>query len=82
MRILATKEIVEGSFKSYKGSDITEDWVFGNADAMLEPFVIESAEGLGMEMPPNDITISKISEIVGTFSRHRCTHPTHTDARV
>ncbi|KII88859.1 hypothetical protein PLICRDRAFT_40504 [Plicaturopsis crispa FD-325 SS-3] len=64
-RILQEKSISEDRFKRMKGKDVTLDWVDTDDDAMREPFVVESPEGLGMKMPPQDLTVDDIAEIVG-----------------
>ena len=73
MRVLATRATTEGAFKTIKAEEITEAWLYHNEEAMTEPFVVEYPEGLGMEMPSSDMTISEIARIVGTLTLN----PTH-----
>ena len=47
------------------GSDLTLEWLNTDPKAMTEPIIIEQPDGLGMRMPPGDITVSEIAEIVG-----------------
>lgn len=64
MRVVATRNVVEGAFKVYEGKDLTDDWLWGE-ESMLQPFVVQSPEGLGMEMPSRDMTIPEIAAVVG-----------------
>jgi len=42
------------------------DWVYGE-NGMLEPFVVEKPEGLGMSMPRRDISVGEIAELIGAL---------------
>ena len=53
------------SFKRMKGGDVCLGWLEQDPHAMGEPIVIETPEGLGMKMPPEELSISGISEILG-----------------
>lgn len=45
------------------------EWIYGE-EGMLEPFVVETPEGLGMSMPKRDITVGEIAELIGELSLH------------
>ncbi|KAJ1814087.1 JmjC domain-containing histone demethylation protein 1 [Coemansia sp. RSA 2598] len=45
------------------GSQVTRDWI-RNRDTN-DPFIVESAEGLGMVMPDPSITVREIASIIG-----------------
>lgn len=47
------------------GGDLTLDWIADDDSAMTEPVIIEIPDGLGMEMPQKDLTVSGIAEILG-----------------
>lgn len=64
MRVVATRTVVEGAFAVYEGKDLTDEWLWGK-ESMLQPFVVESPEGLGMEMPSRDMSIPEIAAVVG-----------------
>ncbi|KAL5529550.1 hypothetical protein ACEPAG_5535 [Sanghuangporus baumii] len=55
-------------FKRMNGAELTTEWADHNPDALLEPVLIESPEGLGMSMPPAGLTVSDIARIVGEDS--------------
>lgn len=63
MKILASKAVEEGYFKTYQAADLTDEWIYGAG--MDEPFVVKSPEGLGMTMPSRDITVTQIAKLVG-----------------
>ncbi|GAA5909279.1 [Histone H3]-lysine-36 demethylase [Sporobolomyces salmoneus] len=61
----ASGQIKPDRFERKKPSDLTLDWIYGE-EGMLEPFVVESPEGLGMSMPRRDITVGEIAELIGS----------------
>lgn len=63
-KVIATKVVIEGAFKSMKAEELTEEWLYSDA-GMVEPFVIIDPLGLGMLMPSKEITIQDICRIVG-----------------
>ncbi|KAI5481779.1 PHD finger protein 8 [Pseudohyphozyma bogoriensis] len=63
-RVLESKKVTEGKFKSVKADSLTQEWLWSD-EAMREPFFIEKPEGLGMKMPPNDMSIQAIAQEVG-----------------
>ncbi|CAL1703876.1 unnamed protein product [Somion occarium] len=65
LRMMQGKEIKPHSFKHMKGSEVTLEWLEHDDTALTEPIIIDSAEGLGMKMPPSDITVDEIAEIIG-----------------
>jgi hypothetical protein len=62
--MMKNKTIRSDPFKRIEGSEVTVEWLDTDPSAMREPFVIESPEGLGLEMPEN-ITVQEIAEILG-----------------
>ena len=48
-----------------KGEDVCLTWLEQDPHAMEEPIVIETPEGLGMKMPPKELSVTDISEILG-----------------
>jgi hypothetical protein len=65
MRNLQGKEIKESTFKRMKGHEVGLEWLDTDEHAMREPIVIEVPDGLGMKMPPKDLTVDDIAELVG-----------------
>lgn len=59
------KQIKEASFPIMKGHELSLEWVNTNDLALSEPVVIEEPDGLGMEMPHDDLTVSDIADLVG-----------------
>jgi F-box/leucine-rich repeat protein 10/11 len=47
------------------GSEVTVEWLEEDEDAMMEPFVVEKPDGLGMKMPPSDFTVEELAQLVG-----------------
>lgn len=52
-------------FPKMAGSELTLEWADSNPEALLEPILIESPEGLGMTMPSPDITVREIARTIG-----------------
>ena len=48
-----------------KGHELSLEWVNTNDLALSEPVIIEEPDGLGMEMPQDDLTVSDIADLVG-----------------
>lgn len=66
MKVLATRPITTGAFRTYKAEDLTDEWLWDRPDeAFREPFAVESPEGLGMRMPRGNLPIEEIARIVG-----------------
>lgn len=63
--MLEGKPILKDSFKRMKGEDICLAWLEQDPHAMEEPIIIEAQEGLGMTMPPKELSIAGISDILG-----------------
>lgn len=64
LRMMQGKAIKSDPFKRMAGSEVTVEWLESDPAAMTEPFVIESAEGLGMKMPEG-LTVAGVAEILG-----------------
>lgn len=61
-------------FRTFKGHELTREWLYGDPTAMTEPLIVEaedgkSLEGLDMGMPPSSTTISDVAEQVGPETR-------------
>ena len=65
LKMLEGKPILKESFKRMKGEDVCLAWLEQDPHAMEEPIVIETPEGLGMKMPPGELSVADISEILG-----------------
>ncbi|KAL6309229.1 JmjC domain-containing histone demethylation protein 1 [Sparassis latifolia] len=65
LRMLEGKTIQGDLFKRMKGSDVGLEWLESDENAMREPVVVESAEGLGMKMPPDTLSVDEVAELVG-----------------
>ena len=48
-----------------KGHELSSEWANTNDLALSEPVIIEEPDGLGMEMPQDDLTVSDIADLVG-----------------
>lgn len=65
LKMLEGKPILKDSFKRMKGEDVCLAWLEQDPHAMEEPIVIETPEGLGMKMPPEELSVADISETLG-----------------
>jgi hypothetical protein len=65
LRVIQSKPIEDDEFKRMKGSDVGIEWLENDQDALKEPIVIESPEGLGMKMPDENFTVSDVADVVG-----------------
>lgn len=66
-RILNAHTFVKDPFKRYHGSQVTLELL--RKTGMREPFVIESPDGLDMQMPSQSITVNDIADAIGTGIR-------------
>lgn len=64
LKMVETKPIKKDPFKRMQGGDL-ERWLAEDEDAMTEPIIIEEPEGLGMKMPPKDLTVEHVAEYIG-----------------
>ncbi|KAJ3974162.1 jumonji protein [Lentinula raphanica] len=65
LKMMEGKEIKEDSFRRMEGSQVGMEWVEEDENAMKEPIVIESPEGLGMNMPDENFTVDDVGLLVG-----------------
>lgn len=65
LKMLDGKPMLKDSFKRMRGEDVCLAWVEQDPHAMEEPIIIETPEGLGMKMPPVELTVADISETLG-----------------
>lgn len=63
--MLEGKPILNDSFKRMKGEDVCLAWLEQDPHAMEEPIIIEAPEGLGMTMPPKELSVTDISGTLG-----------------
>lgn len=59
------KAIKNARFKHMHGSGVGAEWLEEDEQAMTEPIIIDNPEGLGMQMPASDFTVSDVADIVG-----------------
>lgn len=64
LRMMQGKTIKPDPFKRMDGSDVTVEWLETDPFALREPIVVETSDGLGLEMP-KDITVAEIAETLG-----------------
>ncbi|KAF9002043.1 JmjC domain-containing histone demethylation protein 1 [Cyathus striatus] len=66
LRMLEGKPVQPDPFKRMDGDCVGLSWVEEDDSALLEPIVVETADGLGMKMPPEDFTVNDVTELVGS----------------
>ncbi|KAF9496072.1 Clavaminate synthase-like protein [Pleurotus eryngii] len=64
-RLMEGKAIKNARFKHMHGSEVGVEWLEEDEQAMTEPIIIDNPEGLGMQMPASDFTVSDVADIVG-----------------
>lgn len=64
-RMLEGKTIKDDNFQRMQGSEVGLEWLESNPNAMREPFVVETPDGLGMKMPDEDFSVDSVAEVVG-----------------
>lgn len=66
LRVIQSKPIkLEDGFRRMTGVEVGIEWLESDPDAMREPIVIESPDGLGMKMPDPDFTVTDVANMVG-----------------
>ncbi|KAJ3723511.1 jumonji protein [Lentinula guzmanii] len=65
LNMMEGKEIKEDSFRRMEGGQVGMEWAEEDENAMKEPIVIESMEGLGMNMPDENFTVDDVGLLVG-----------------
>ncbi|KAI0822678.1 Clavaminate synthase-like protein [Trametes gibbosa] len=65
LRMMEGRVIKRDPFARMKGSDVGIEWLENDQDAMNEPIMVESEEGLGMKMPPDGFTVADVVEALG-----------------
>lgn len=63
-RLIESKDIKKDPFRRMQGADL-ESWLENDENALREPIIIEKPEGLGMKMPPPDLTVEHVAEYIG-----------------
>lgn len=64
LRMLETKEVKKDPFRRMKGGEL-DAWLHEDETALREPIIIEQPDGLGMKMPPRDLTVEHVAEYIG-----------------
>ncbi|KAJ3411794.1 hypothetical protein HDV05_001693 [Chytridiales sp. JEL 0842] len=62
-KLLNTKTFLPHSFKYLRGEEATLEWA--RETGMREPFIVETPQGLEMQMPPGSLTVDEIGEACG-----------------
>ncbi|KAI0637306.1 hypothetical protein C8Q77DRAFT_1155150 [Trametes polyzona] len=65
LRMMEGKTIKRDPFPRMKGGEVGLEWLENDENAMKEPVLIESEEGLGMKMPPAGFTVDDVVEALG-----------------
>ncbi|KAI0362800.1 Clavaminate synthase-like protein [Trametes cingulata] len=65
LRMMEGKVIKRDPFKRMKGSEVGVEWLENDENAMKEPIVVESEEGLGMKMPAAGFSVDDVVEALG-----------------
>ncbi|KAI0747786.1 Clavaminate synthase-like protein [Daedaleopsis nitida] len=65
LRMMEGKVIKKDPFKRMMGSEVGIEWLENDEEAMKEPVLIESEEGLGMKMPSPGFTVDDVAETLG-----------------
>lgn len=63
--VAESKTYTPDTFRRMNGSDIGLEWILSDENAMKEPIVVENPEGLGMKMPPKELTVRDVANEVG-----------------
>ena len=63
--MLEGKDIKPHNFKRMQGSELTVEWVEHDTDAFRAPILIETPEGLGMEMPESTFSPRDVADVLG-----------------
>ncbi|KAJ3517785.1 hypothetical protein NLJ89_g275 [Agrocybe chaxingu] len=63
LRMLENKEY-EDPFRRMQGTEL-DLWLEEDDSAMKEPIIIEEPDGLGMQMPPEGLTVEHVAEYIG-----------------
>lgn len=63
-RMVAAKDISPAPFRRMQGAEL-DSWLDDDENALREPVIIEQPDGLGMKMPPRDLTVEHVAEYIG-----------------
>jgi hypothetical protein len=63
--LMYNKPMRDDGFRRVQGVDVTVEWLDADPDALKEPVVIETPEGLGMKMPDEEFTVQDVADAVG-----------------
>ncbi|TPX58747.1 hypothetical protein PhCBS80983_g02920 [Powellomyces hirtus] len=62
-KILQARKFAQESFQRLKGEDLTLEWA--RKDGLREPVIIESPEGLDIQMPDKRLIVDQVANICG-----------------
>lgn len=62
-KALEGKTMSDKTFQVLKGADVGIEWLESDPTAMLQPFIVETPEGLGMKMPDPDFTVDDVADV-------------------
>ncbi|KAI0028349.1 hypothetical protein K488DRAFT_80716 [Vararia minispora EC-137] len=65
VQMLSSKSFAADLFKRMAGAELCQEWLNSDPSAMKEPVVIPDPDGLGMKMPPRDLTVGRIAQMLG-----------------
>lgn len=66
LKLLQSKTFKKDPFRRMKGSELNLEWVQTDEDALKEPVVVETPQGLDLKMPHKALTVNEVAQIVGT----------------
>ncbi len=65
LKMLEGKLIKADSFKRTAGSLMNISWLENDENAMTEPIIVETPDGLGMKMPEKEFSVKDVVDCVG-----------------
>ena len=63
--MLNSAALAADAFPRMHGSEVNAEWLERDEEAMTVPVLIETPEGLGMDMPEDSLTVKDIAEMLG-----------------
>ena len=64
-KMLNSAALAADTFPRMHGSEVNAEWLERDEEAMTVPVLIETPEGLGMDMPEDSLTVKEIAEMLG-----------------
>lgn len=62
-KLLETKRFTEDTFERVLGSEVTAEWASNRN--FLSPVVVQEPKGLGMKMPPSNLSVNDVANLCG-----------------